>query len=193
MSNYSSASSAHSNSNGLFFSPLLVDCNHEFDCGWCASSKLCMAGNLTGPNEGGACAKWTRYVRNCPDEGCVAYGTCARCAQHPGCGWCPTTLQCMVIPTAHVELRQCTSFIAEPNDCPWPCDKQFTCYDCTMLMRGKCGWYNGRCVSAAENGPAVWVGYEAISPDHEGVSIPFAFLPEHCAGLETSDETGQQI
>ncbi|MGB0679382.1 MAG: hypothetical protein ACPGUV_06955 [Polyangiales bacterium] len=71
-------------------------CRREAGCGWCASSKRCMAGSRSGPAEA-RCGLMTWVwnpleCRSLQGRFCNVLQTSAQCLTTPACGWCGNCL-----------------------------------------------------------------------------------------------------
>merc|ERR1711998_632487 len=62
------------------------------ECGWCASTGVCMNGNNLAPLTGN-CTVWDYGI--CSGEPCSSYSNCYSCSRDPFCGWGADTFQCM--------------------------------------------------------------------------------------------------
>jgi len=62
------------------------------NCGWCASLKSCLPGQMEGPIGGANCTQWD--FGWCSGEPCNIYQNCFQCVQDPFCGWCGETYEC---------------------------------------------------------------------------------------------------
>jgi hypothetical protein len=90
-------------------------CTGHDPCGWCASSRLCMAGTAAGA---AACTSgWQPFPSSCSDP-CIGLTTCQRCTAQE-CGWCSTNASCYVGTPAAPTTGECsTGWRPYPTMCP---------------------------------------------------------------------------
>eukprot|EP00298_Acanthocystis_sp_HF-20_P001623 c12037_g1_i1.p1 GENE.c12037_g1_i1~~c12037_g1_i1.p1 ORF type:complete len:177 (+),score=84.10 c12037_g1_i1:32-532(+) len=66
-------------------------CTEDIGCGWCATSGLCLDGNVLGSTNAN-CTMWE--FAWCSGEPCVEHASCDSCNSDPLCGWCSSTQTC---------------------------------------------------------------------------------------------------
>merc|ERR1711907_519651 len=102
------------------------------ECGWCASTGLCMTGSNLGPS-GGNCTVWDFGI--CSGEPCSSYGNCYSCSQDPFCGWGQDTFSCMSGTPMGPTGGTCSWEAYNYNTCslPGPMDAGLTAYSNTRF------------------------------------------------------------